>query len=104
VFLFLIVEISVHPRSVLKTCISNQSLILYVLFKGASLNEPDPSDPFTARFDVIYHLRLCFLSALFHSHFWVKIYKNLPLLAVCSAHLVLVDMTTLILFGTQCKL
>jgi len=50
------------------------------------------------------HLRLCFLSALFHSHFWVKIYKNLPLLAVCPANLVLVDLTTLILFDTQCEL
>ena len=53
-FLFLIVQISVHPRSVLKTCISNQSLILCTLFMGASLNEPDLSDPFKARFDVIF--------------------------------------------------
>jgi hypothetical protein len=50
------------------------------------------------------HLRLCFLSALFHSHFWVKFHKKLPLLAVCPAHLVLVDLTTLTLFGKQCKL
>lgn len=49
------------------------------------------------------HLRLRFLNALFHSHFWVKICKKLPLLAVCPAHLVLVDLTTLILFGNQCK-
>jgi hypothetical protein len=54
VFLFLIVEISVDPLSVLKTCISNQSLIMCVLFKGAPLNEPDQSDPFTARFDIIF--------------------------------------------------